>query len=120
MFDDFKSCYKRLQFFNNLVEQIIQKIGTRDRLSGVDREETQGLLRELKGELKKDIDFMGDGKVQDTLSDIDRNFYYPAVKEALSRIKIRKNLAPGRKWINPLYDAQESINHCMELLENYL
>lgn len=120
MFDDFRSCYKKLQFFDNIIEQINQKIGTRNKLEGAEKQDVQGLLKELKGELKKDSDFMSKTNVCDTLSDIDKYFYYPTIQKALSCISIKSESMPDQKWVSQLYEAQIEIKHCMEKIENYL
>jgi hypothetical protein len=120
MFDEFRSCYNKLQFFDNIIEQITQKIGTRNRLDGIEKQDVQGLLKELKGELKKDYDFMSKVDVRNTLSDIDKYFYYPTIQKTLSCISAKINSMPNQKWVNQLREAQIEIRHCMEEIENYL
>lgn len=120
MFDEFRSCYNKLQFFDNIIVQIIQKIGARSRLSGTEKQDAQGLLKELKGELKKDYDFMSKENVRDTLSNIDRYFYYPTINKVLALIRARANSMPGQKWIIQLYEAQIEIRRCMDEIENFL
>ena len=120
MFDEFRSCYNKLQFFDNIIEHIIQKIGSRKVLAGKEKQDTQGLLKELKGELKKDCDFMSKVNVRGTLSDIDKYFYYPTIQKARSCIRVKVNTIPNQIWAAQLYEAQIEIRHCMEEIENYL
>lgn len=120
MFDEFRSCYNKLQFFDNIIEQITQKISTRNRLVGKEKKDAQNLLKELRGELKKDYNFMIKVNVRDTLSDIDKYFYFPTIQKALSCIRVKINSMPDKKWVTQLYEAQIEIRHCMEEIENYL
>lgn len=120
MFDDFKSCYNRLLFLDNIIEQIIQKIGAGNIVDGREKSDAQGLLGELKGELQKDCDFMKNRNVRDTLSDIDSYFYYPTIQKALSCISVKPNSEPDQRWSNQLYDAQIELRDCMDKIENYL
>lgn len=120
MFDDFRSCNRRLQFFDNLMEQIIQKIGMRSELPDSEKSEAKELLKELIGELKKDSDFMSNKEIQDTLSEIDLYFYCPSIQNALSNITVSTRSAPGQKWVRAVYEAQAEIRSCMDKLYNYL
>jgi hypothetical protein len=120
MFDEFRSCYKRLQFFDNLIDQITQKIGMRDHLTGIEKDDAQKLMRELKGELKKDCLFMGDDELRDTLTDIDTYIYYPAIQKALSCIKVGTSSTPCQKWVSQLYEAKVEIKQGMNGVMNYL
>lgn len=120
MFEDFRSCYRRLQFFDNLIEQIVQKIGTRNQIMEEEKDDIKRLLKELKNELKKDNEFLSNVDLQDTLSEIDKNFYYPAIQEALSKLGTKTSLAPRQKLVRKLYEAQDDIRRCMDGLYNYL
>lgn len=120
MFDDFRSCYKRLQYFDNLIEQIVHKIGTRNQIVEGEKNDIKRLLNELKNELKKDNELLGNVDLQDTLSEIDKNFYYPAVREALYRLGTRTSSIPNQKLARKLYEAQDDIRRCMDGVYNYL
>jgi ABC-type phosphate transport system auxiliary subunit len=120
MFDEFRSCHKRLQFFDNLIDQITQKIGMPDHLTDTERDDARKLMRELKGELKKDCLFMKDDNVQESLSDIDKYFYYPTIQKALSCIKVGVNSMPCQKWVGQLYEAKAEIRQGIDEVSNYL
>ena len=120
MFDDFRSCYRRLQFFDNLIDQITHKIGSGSQVTETEKIDMQNLLKELKGELKKDFEFMSNVSVQNTLSDIDKNLYLPAIQQALSRIKIKTGSMPDQKWVSQLYEVQTDIRDCMSKVAVYL
>lgn len=120
MFEDFKSCYARLEFFDNLIEQIIRMVDGHTQLEGDEREEARGLLKELKKELTKDCDFMCQPLVKETLSDVDTYFYCPTAEQALARLTMSASSAPGQKWLPYLYDAQAGLRECMGKVENYI
>ena len=50
----------------------------------------------------------------------EKTFYYPAIKEAYTRINVKINSTPSEKWIMELLDAQKSIRYYIYDLENHL
>lgn len=120
MYDDYVSCLKRLKYLYDQIEKITDLFKNRRRLFGADRELAQQLLKWLKDEIKSDYKNMSKVTYENTMSDIEKEFYFPTIHEIFTIIRVKTNSIPDTNWLNQLFEAQEELHYIIPQLENEL
>lgn len=92
----------------------IMKIFNPDRVP-VDRvPEAQELMRALKEKLRAEYNRMATIKGEETLTDLERHFYQPAIADAWANTvigPIRWNSRPDKDWYDALWNIENYMDH---------
>jgi len=120
MYDDFQSCYDRLKYFNDAIQEILLIFKDENMLTGEKKKRAQELLRKLKKEFNQDYHSRDKVSIKKKMSEVERYYYFPTIHEASSRIRVKVNSVPDNKWINQLCEAQINIQYMMDQIKDKL
>lgn len=113
-----QECIEFLQYFINSIDKITEIIGKERILYGSRRSLAQERLKNFKEEINSECKIRSTIKSEELMSDFEKYFYDPAIKEARTRIYVKTNSIPNQKWALELYDAQNSLKYYLYQLQN--
>jgi hypothetical protein len=109
-------CIKYLRFYRDKMEKILSLVEGNLPLYGTDEKKAQALLQDLKQSLKSDLDKDNKGSRQNQMSSYERDYYLPAIFEALKRISVEPESSPSQEWIDDIDMAQKYIKFFLNQL----
>jgi hypothetical protein len=109
-------CIKNLRLYRDKMEKILSLVEDKLPLCGADKERVQLLLKDLKQDLKTDLDRSSTGRWQKQMGSIEQDFYMPAIHEAAKRISVGTYSKPSQRWIDEIDNAQKYIKYYLNQL----
>lgn len=112
-----KECLTLLRSYYKQMELILTTIsdGTRLRVEGILR--AQPLLKELKCMLREAYNNRNTQTGGKQMSSFEEQYFFPAIHETLTRIRIKSNTRPNNAWIDQLYEAQSTVSFWINQME---
>ena len=109
-------CVKYLCLYRDKMEKILSLVEGNLPLYGNDEEKAQLLLQDLKQSLESDLDKDSRESRQIQISSFKRDYYLPAIYEAIKRISVEPDSTPSQKWIDDIDIAQKYIKYYLNQL----
>ena len=110
----------KLQSLLDDVEALLSMIQSAPALSSPETEHAREMLRRLKERLRTEHRRMSTAKGRAGLDLVERDFYAPAVQEALDDLGMRLDSRPGDAWIGDLLSARIDIEALARQLRDAL
>jgi predicted house-cleaning noncanonical NTP pyrophosphatase (MazG superfamily) len=106
-----------LQAFHDEIEAIEKIFDENGRMPSKQVGEEQEMFKALKEKLEAEYDRMATTKGQASLSDVERNFYMPAVDQGWRNLSpVRSNSRADRKLLDALVSASHYMSYWMHNL----
>ena len=115
-----ENCLQKLKSFSDEIDKILLLFDDHGWVLSENKEIAQDLLSKLKTSFQIDVKSRELKRGDQVMTKAEKTFYYPAIKEAYTRINVKINSTPSEKWIMELLDAQKSIRYYIYDLENHL
>lgn len=118
MESDRQICIERLKRRLGEVEDILAIIKDNENLSNDDIIKAQERFKYVKRRLENDHNAGLTKRGQNAMTEMEREYYYPAIKESLEEIKVKINSIPDQQWVNELMAAQGHISFYLSQVES--
>jgi hypothetical protein len=106
--DQTRACLTQLQGLIDEVQALLQFVDSGQALSRAGKEEARRRLTGLKMQLGSEAHRTSTTRQE--LSQVERDYYAPAVQSACSEIRVGSASAPGPRWCRDLYSAQVELS----------
>ncbi|MCL4402823.1 MAG: hypothetical protein M1436_09210 [Acidobacteria bacterium] len=107
-----------LQQFSDRIGRLMELVGSEIPASKEQIAQAQHLLKAIKADLEAEVRPRMTTRGRSAMSEVEAACYYPALQEALSKIRVHSNSRPGRGWYSGLDDAQDLIDTSLSGLLN--
>lgn len=111
----------KLQQFEERVDLIVSFFDSRGHVTRNKVGEVQSLFRELKEDLKSECKLMDTIRGQASLSDVESQFYHPAIRDAWANTSISSipwNSQPNQRWCDVLIEVNDYMSYWGNNLKN--
>ena len=115
--DEKQSVIDRLKAYKKQFDDLLALVENLP-LQRKDKTKAQEMLKTLKGSLKNDYKVGATVRGQQRMTQVERQYFHPAVHEAYAEIHVRWNTVPNGQWFSELYGARINIAHMLHQLEN--
>ena len=109
-------CIKNLRLFRDKMEKILSLVEGKLPLCDADEKIAQSRLKDLKQGLESDLNRYSTGIGRYQMSSAERDFYMPAIHEAVKRISVEIGSVPSQRWIDEIDIAQKYIKYYLNQL----
>ncbi|MCZ6541262.1 MAG: hypothetical protein O6704_06390 [Nitrospinae bacterium] len=119
---DKESVEQELLRFEEKVDRIVGFFDSRGHISRNAVAEVQSLFRELKEDLKSEYKSMDTIRGQASLSDIEDQFYQPAIRDAWANTRISSipwNSQPNQQWCDVLIEVSDYMSYWRNNLKSH-
>jgi hypothetical protein len=106
-----QDCILKLQKLSADIDKICSLFDSKGSVNRENVELARGLLHGLKELLRTEYESRDKVSTHQNMSSVERDFYFPAIHEAYTRIHVKSNSIPSGKWHMELLDAQSSLKY---------
>ena len=111
-----RACLDKLENIKFDMEEILNKIGDKQRLIGIEKRRVQQLLKVFKKNLNDEFRRLSTHRGQANLNQIEKKYYLWAVAEAHESVRIKFNSVPDLRWRSDLEEAASEIGYYVDHL----
>ena len=118
MFVNDEACIAFMKSVDAKLEELIAFLGEDpDSMPRERAERARDLLKDVKSVIRGYVEESRPEKIQAAMSQVEKDYCYPAIQQAMAAISVGPNLLPTKKWMHELMDAQEDIRYFLMQLE---